>query len=178
MRNNKEWYSPCVICGASIRNVGSQRPRTACSELCRKERKLRCAKEHYERKHGHKRLVAQIRGARTESPQEKTRRHQAIIGQEKLARGSCLDCGLEVTVETVTDFDFDHRDRSTKRATVSTLSNRGNLERIIEEMAKCDLRCAICHRRKTIRERDFSTGKITNSTPNPCLFELESCVSE
>lgn len=75
---------------------------------------------------------------------------QRLIAAEKLRHGACLDCGLVVTVDNLVVFDFDHRDRSTKRSVVS----RTAPSRLAEEMAKCDLRCANCHRLKTWREND------------------------
>ena len=70
----------------------------------------------------------------------------------KLARVSCVDCGLAVTVENSVAFDFDHRDRSQKIANVSRLSPMPMP--FAAEIEKCDLRCAICHRLKTKREGD------------------------
>lgn len=74
----------------------------------------------------------------------------AAIEAEKLLRGVCLDCGLTVTTDNLCVFDFDHRDPSAKRSVVS----RTAPSRLAEEMAKCDLRCANCHRLKTYRNKD------------------------
>jgi hypothetical protein len=43
--------------------------------------------------------------------------------------------------------DFHHRDRATKTIAVSMMPNSGwRLERVREEIEKCDLLCANCHR--------------------------------
>lgn len=57
-------------------------------------------------------------------------------------QGKCVDCGFN-------DFralDFDHV-RGRKRTGVSNLCLRGaSEETLLKEIAKCDIRCANCHR--------------------------------
>jgi hypothetical protein len=61
---------------------------------------------------------------------------------------ACVDCGeTDVVV-----LEFDHRDRATKKVEVSRLMSSGSIETLLEEIAKCDVRCANCHRRKTSKE--------------------------
>ena len=44
--------------------------------------------------------------------------------------------------------DFHHRDRASKVATVSWLVKRArSIERVLEEIERCDLLCANCHRK-------------------------------
>ena len=92
---------------------------------------------------------------------------QKYVDGEKLRRGCCLKCKRKVTPDTVVAFDFDHRDPSTKMNGKGNLagSNGGvaalvhncakhasldSIRGIIDaDMAKCDLICANCHRRKT-----------------------------
>jgi hypothetical protein len=59
-----------------------------------------------------------------------------------------VDCGLnEISV-----LDFDHVGK--KRANVVSLAREGcSLERLIEEIEQCEVRCANCHRRRTVRQR-------------------------
>lgn len=48
--------------------------------------------------------------------------------------------------------DFDHRDPALKTAQVGQLINRyGSKKRLLEEIAKCDLLCANCHRLRTCK---------------------------
>lgn len=78
----------------------------------------------------------------------KQRQGQDIQNAEKMKRGECLVCKLKVTPDTTYRFDFDHRDPTLKREQVSHLTSCN--EKIIQdEMLKCDLLCAICHRDKT-----------------------------
>jgi hypothetical protein len=92
---------------------------------------------------------------------------QQHVDAEKLRRGGCLTCDRKVTPATVFAFDFDHRDPETKMKGKGTLAGKGGgvgglvhnhtkaaaLDQIKdlldEEMAKCDLLCANCHKRKT-----------------------------
>jgi hypothetical protein len=57
----------------------------------------------------------------------------------------CVDCGeTDVVV-----LEFDHV-RGCKERTISSMLVQGySFAKILEEIAKCDVRCANCHRRKT-----------------------------
>lgn len=61
----------------------------------------------------------------------------------------CIDCGESDIVV----LEFDHR--GDKRENIASLQRTGNLETIKSEVAKCDVRCANCHRRKTARDFGF-----------------------
>ena len=70
----------------------------------------------------------------------------------------CVDCG-EPDLRVL---DFDHQDRASKTACVSLLIARGaSPQRLLAEIAKCDVRCANCHRRKTISELGWWLAKAT-----------------
>jgi hypothetical protein len=60
----------------------------------------------------------------------------------------CVGCGESDVIV----LDFDHV-RGIKRDHVTTLLTKGNSwETILTEIAKCKVRCANCHRRKTAKE--------------------------
>lgn len=62
---------------------------------------------------------------------------------EYLLEHPCVDCGEK----DPTVLEFDHlRD---KKKNISSLTNDVTLKRVLEEIAKCEVRCANCHRRKT-----------------------------
>ncbi|MGH9199497.1 MAG: hypothetical protein ACRD1T_27675, partial [Acidimicrobiia bacterium] len=80
--------------------------------------------------------------------------------------------------------DFDHRDRSLKRVTVSRLVRSASWLAAQEEIAKCDVRCANCHRRRTAEQfgwakavgvdidpSDVRPGKSGRYTPILDLFQ-------
>lgn len=91
----------------------------------------------------------------------RARRRQTAIIAENLPRlrayleqHPCVDCG-ERDVDVL---DFDHlRD---KRNNVTTMVWAGLLWRTIEaEIAKCEVRCANCHRRTTAKQRGYYERK-------------------
>jgi hypothetical protein len=52
--------------------------------------------------------------------------------------------------------EFDHIDRSLKRQTVGFLARSGYPWPTVEaELAKCEVRCANCHRRRTAVQFDW-----------------------
>lgn len=49
--------------------------------------------------------------------------------------------------------DFHHRDRNSKSFTLATACNGGvSIKTLLEEIKKCDVLCANCHRKKTIAQ--------------------------
>ena len=57
----------------------------------------------------------------------------------------CVDCGEE----DVLVLEFDHlRD---KTANIAYLIRCGSWDRVVDEIAKCEVVCANCHRRRTLR---------------------------
>src|SRR4026208_335679 len=66
----------------------------------------------------------------------------------------CVDCGRANPVM----LDFDHRDPSTKKGNVTELAMRKPWRLVLEEIAKCDVRCANCHWRRTARQFGWRKG--------------------
>ncbi len=87
----------------------------------------------------------------------------------KLAAGACVDCGLVVTETNSVGFDWDHVDRSTKVREVSKFRN-GSTARMLEEIAKCVLRCSPCHRVKTRQENENCTANVPIHDDQLTLF--------
>ena len=64
----------------------------------------------------------------------------------------CVDCGEPDPAV----LEFDHVDRALKRQTVGFLARSGYAWRTVEaELAKCEVRCANCHRRRTAVQFDW-----------------------
>ncbi|MGH7484802.1 MAG: hypothetical protein ACREMY_04230 [bacterium] len=61
----------------------------------------------------------------------------------------CVDCGEKV----VATLDFDHRDPATKELTIAQMVGRRTWRSISAEIEKCEIRCANCHRRRTIAQQ-------------------------
>ncbi len=74
---------------------------------------------------------------------------RARIAEIKLAAG-CIDCGYWEHAEAL---DFDHRPGEEKVRNVSQMTSNASWERIVAEIAKCDVVCANCHRVRTARRR-------------------------
>lgn len=71
----------------------------------------------------------------------------------------CVDCGES----NPGVLDFDHIDRSKKRQTVSDMCRRlVSIETLQEEMDKCEIRCACCHRIKTAIELGYYAWRPKN----------------
>jgi len=75
------------------------------------------------------------------------------VNDYKVEHG-CVDCGYNANAAAL---DLDHRDPTEKRNTVCMLvRNMNSLEGVKEEVVKCDVRCANCHRIKHANERQTS----------------------
>ena len=88
-------------------------------------------------------------------PKLKARKKLKINGKKRivaeyLLSHPCVDCGeTDIVV-----LDFDHV-KGVKKANIATLmSNQSSFEKLEEEIEKCVVRCANCHRRKTSKERN------------------------
>lgn len=78
--------------------------------------------------------------------------------KEYLRTHPCVDCGED----DVRVLEFDHMNPEEKIANVGRLAcNGARLERIEAEVAKCEVRCANCHRRRTIEEGHPSFRRVT-----------------
>ena len=106
-----------------------------------------CSRE-YIRNHYKKNRQYYIEKARKRNLELRQRARKYIWSY--LLAHPCVDCGeTDVLV-----LEFDHRDKSRKSGNVGCIiRSTGSLEQLIEEISKCDVRCANCHRRKTEKER-------------------------
>jgi hypothetical protein len=97
------------------------------------------------------------RPAPTWSPQQvRNQRHVLHI----LRRSPCRDCGERDPVV----LDFDHR--ADKRGNVSTMATWASLATLGEEISKCDVRCANCHRRRTLAGlRSYRIAAVKSVSP-------------
>ncbi len=67
------------------------------------------------------------------------KRHSARFLDAIKATAGCIDCGT-----TTGRLDFDHRDKETKLFRISQRRDR-LISKVIDEVMKCDVRCAKCH---------------------------------
>lgn len=129
-----------------------------------------------------KSLSSLMTSARTYAA-EYYRRHSQMIGRQSKQNGKktrdrnrdwiakyllthpCVDCGEADPIV----LEFDHKDRTAKVFAVGR-SRSMKLQKLIDEVAKCDVRCSNCHRRKTFRDRDFSTSLANAKADRDWLF--------
>jgi hypothetical protein len=82
---------------------------------------------------------------------EKARQRARAFVQAHKTEMSCLDCGVIYPPYVL---DFDHVRGESKKSDMSSLVCKGKSNRLLaEEMAKCDLICANCHRERTHGEK-------------------------
>ena len=67
----------------------------------------------------------------------------------------CMDCGILYSYYVM---DFDHRNPSEKLGNLARMI-AFSFEEILEEIAKCDVVCANCHRERTYGKSDKSSIK-------------------
>lgn len=68
---------------------------------------------------------------------------------QELKRNPCTDCGRTFDPEGM---DFDHV-KGKKTASVAHLCAKGAAKKLEEELKKCELVCAVCHRIRTKKRR-------------------------
>ena len=110
-----------------------------------------CANFHRMRTSAHKRRLDGSSGGA--SRYLKRKRHQWRSHAEllnALRDVPCADCGHRYAPCVM---DFDHRDPNAKRNTVTRMIGRAGTARILDEVAKCDIVCANCHRARTFDRR-------------------------
>lgn len=67
-----------------------------------------------------------------------------------LSARSCIDCGEKDPIV----LEFDHKDPKNKFKIIGRmLSGHYSWKSVEEEIGKCEIRCANCHRRKTYKDQ-------------------------
>lgn len=89
---------------------------------------------------------------------------------ERLKSGACLDCRKRYPSYCM---DFDHV-RGQKRIKISSMGNH-SVEAILDEIKKCDLVCANCHRIRTAYRRPLSKkfGKFRERLE---IYKVKACL--
>jgi len=75
-----------------------------------------------------------------------------LLAYDFLLAHPCVDCGEADPVV----LDFDHIDPATKSREVAWFIRRQDLVGLAAEIAKCEVRCANDHRRKTARDLGYA----------------------
>ena len=85
-----------------------------------------------------------------EAAKRSQKRNAKIIKEEKLKRG-CQQCGYKVHHAAL---DFDHIDPKTKCRDIAKMHTT-NTKTLRQEIEKCQVLCANCHRIKTYDQRSY-----------------------
>lgn len=118
------------------------------ASLCRA-----CTRE-YGRQHYQKNRSAYLERGRRNKKRYRLQNRARVNAY--LLEHPCLDCG-EVDIVVL---EFDHRDGREKEAEIGRLIGTGEWPKVEAEIAKCDVRCANCHRRKTAYELGWSRARL------------------
>lgn len=113
----------------------------------------------------------------TEAHKKNTRRRRleyaVEVRREMMAffnEHPCVDCGEQ----DVRCLDFDHRGDLLKSANVGYLLSQGNAwARIQVEMAKCEVRCANCHRKITSQRAGDWRARAQDTVQQQLLLDSE-----
>lgn len=77
--------------------------------------------------------------------QERRIRYTQLIRDLKESK-PCMDCKQKYPACVM---DFDHRDPSKKKGTISIMVSKSGIDKTLAEIKKCDLVCSNCHRIRT-----------------------------
>jgi len=117
-----------------IKNKSRGTRRAYCLPCCREY-----GKEHYRRNR-----PAYLWRTRTRNAIDRPKNRNFIY--DYLRSHPCVDCGVNDPVV----LEFDHRDPALKTNDVGRLIHAAPRSSLIAEIAKCDVRCGNCHRRRTL----------------------------
>jgi hypothetical protein len=133
----------CPGCGATkaleefnFKNIRQNLRQSRCRECTRKQ-----VLRHYEANHSY-----YVRKGRKRKLRVTVAQREWLL--EYLTLHPCVDCGES----DPRCLDFDHV-RGKKVRAISVMVGNYSWEKIEKEIAKCDVRCANCHRKRTAERR-------------------------
>jgi len=112
-----------------------------------------CIKANFKSKYDDDELFRQKKLANTAKQHENLRKSITMKILTILKETGCKDCGEKDPIV----LDFDHiRDKTLGVSRM--VRNHTSWETIEAEIAKCEVRCSNCHRKKTAKERNYYAG--------------------
>ena len=79
--------------------------------------------------------------------------------REYKSSNGCVDCGIKYHYSAM---QFDHKEGREKEANINALMWRAGFDRVLSEIAKCDLVCANCHAFRTYKRQHNIDDKTTD----------------
>jgi hypothetical protein len=178
--NNRKYASadaPAPTCKCGVR-IDTFDPRYSMCHACNRKRReeIKHARELEKQKKKQQSLADALKKKVTKKTKHHNRLKCRYTKRERRAyqrlyylkrrtklielRGSkCVDCGSKVNLE------FDHRNPSTKVASVSKMILSKSFKETVAEARKCDLRCSKCHSMRTQRLRHNTLCKRSHERP-------------
>jgi len=134
---------------------GKEYFRHQCHE-CASKRGKELYKQNYERIRNQQteHYKAQVLSRRAQQ-REKARGRREWFYRTVVFNESCKHCGESDPIV----LEFHHRHAEEKSHSVSGMIESHSKEKILAEVAKCDVLCANCHRRVTAKERNWQILK-------------------
>ncbi|HEX8843332.1 MAG TPA: hypothetical protein VF791_01630 [Pyrinomonadaceae bacterium] len=119
---------------------GSTKPQSMCKQCHREytQRHYKENKEYYKKK------------AKVNDQKKVARFHEFLIGK------SCVDCGESDPIV----LEFDHCTGKKQFTIANMLARKMGWDSLMKEIAKCVVRCANCHRRKTAKEHKWRKANL------------------
>lgn len=108
--------------------------------------KCRSCQAAYSREHYRRNRPSYLRRAASRRKITREQCRQEVF--DYLITHPCVDCGEKDPIV----LEFDHRDPSKKRGSISRLITQVTWSTLELEIAQCDVRCANCHRRRTAEQ--------------------------
>ena len=133
----------CRVCGESrpVTEFAMKNRRTGTrATICRACQRA-YGREHYRRN----RSAYLARGKKNKKRYRRQNRSRIL---DYFVGKSCMDCGASDPLI----LDFDHRDGVEKLDDVARFVGTGKWSKVEAEIAKCDVRCGNCHRRRTAEQ--------------------------
>jgi hypothetical protein len=83
------------------------------------------------------------------------RRRNVQFVWDYLCSHPCIECGEGDPIV----LEFDHREQDTKCGDISNMAGGSlGIDTLVEEIKKCDVLCANCHRRRTAKQQNWYKG--------------------
>ena len=106
--------------------------------------------------------------ARGRKNKKRYRKQNRALVLDLLIGKNCVDCGESDPVV----LDFDHRDPTMKADTIGRLVGSGQWNKVAAEIAKCDVRCGNCHRRRTAAQFGWTKLLLQQAAENASKLRI------
>jgi hypothetical protein len=150
MEKIEKTCTKCAVLKSLADFPARKKAKDGCASWCRECYKINWEKRYYEHHEDYRKSHNKSRN--------NIREQNARKVFEYLADNSCISCGESDPIV----LEFDHRERTEKIENISNLVLHSSWERIKNEIEKCDVLCANCHRRKSAAQFGYKRHIFVN----------------